>query len=131
HARCIWTTAPERPNLPPYSECRLFARRRGTSSDRSSSLIIVYRSKLPGRLLAAATLLFTLACSDRTAEPRLLVYGSPDAADRSMVSVLAEAAAERGLELRMTTDPAAVVEDSLEAYRGVLLLNTSADSLPR
>lgn len=92
---------------------------------------MVYRSKLPGRLLAAATLLFTLACSDRTAEPRLLVYGSPDAADRSMVSVLAEAAAERGLELRMTTDPAAVVEDSLEAYRGVLLLNTSADSLPR
>ncbi len=92
---------------------------------------MAHRPNLRGRLLAAAALLFTVACSDASVDPQLLVFGSSQAADRSMVSALAEAATTHGLELRMTTDPAVVVEDTLENYRGVILLNTSADSLPR
>lgn len=86
-------------------------------------------SRLAGRLLAVALLLFATACDRSRAEPRVLVFGAPDAANREMVSALARAARAEGLELRMTTDPSVVVQDSLATYRGFVLLNTSADLL--
>lgn len=86
-------------------------------------------SRLAGRILAVALLLFATACDRSRAEPRVLVFGAPDAADREMVTALARAARAEGLELRMTTDPAVVVQDSLAMYRGFVLLNTSADLL--
>lgn len=46
-----------------------------------------------------------------------------------MVGVLAEEASRNDVELRMSSDPAVVTEDSLALYRGFVLLNTSADEL--
>ena len=87
--------------------------------------------RLGGRLVTAVALILAIGCEGSRAEPRVLVFGSPEAATPEMVSALAEAAAEEEVELRMTTDPAAVTEDSLARYRGFILLNSSGDLLDR
>ena len=87
---------------------------------------------LPDKIvLPSAAIVLAIGCERSRAEPRVLVFGSPQAATPEMVSALAEAAAEEEVELRMTTDPTVVTEDSLARYRGFILLNSSGDLLDR
>lgn len=88
------------------------------------------RFALRGAVVAAA-LLLVAGCERSRAEPRVLVFGGPDAATRQTAQALVQAARDEGLSVRMTSDPTLVVEDSLARYRGFILLNTSGDELGR
>ena len=86
-------------------------------------------ASLRGALACAAVLIVAVGCERSSAEPRVLVFGSPDAATRGTALALVEAARAEELTLRMTSDPAVITEDTLAAYRGFVLLNTSGDAL--
>lgn len=88
-------------------------------------------SSFRGRFMALVPLLVCFACDSANVEPRVLVFGGPEAGTAEAAAALVRLAEEEGVELRMTTDAALLSEDSLARFRAVVLLNTSADELNR